>query len=116
MNQLTMENYLARLTSRRQQIVATLRHLDKTRNEVDQNSDWLDQAAHENRVQLLDRLNDWYDSEMAQIEKALERIRLGTYGTCAACHNAIDAARLGSAPEAEFCGPCQATREQLTAS
>jgi RNA polymerase-binding transcription factor DksA len=115
MNQLTMDDYLTRLTTRRQQIVATLRHLDKQQNEVEQNTDWLDQAAQKNRVELLDRLNDWYESEMAEIDKALERIRLGNYGTCPACHNAIDAARLASAPAAEFCAPCQATREQLTA-
>ena len=61
------------LRKRREQVATTLRHLRKEHAEVDLNTDWLDQAAYESRVRLLDRLNDWYIAEIDQIDKALER-------------------------------------------
>jgi RNA polymerase-binding transcription factor DksA len=42
--------------------------------------DWLDQAAYASRVSLLDRLNDWYATEIRQIDKAIERIESNRYG------------------------------------
>ena len=109
----TSGDTFARLTSRRQQIVATLQHLDKEQNEVEHNTDWLDQAAFENRLGLLDRLHVWYNDELAQVDKALDRIQRGRFGCCVACHTPIEAARLDAAPTAEFCAACQKTREAL---
>ena len=113
MKPIATEKHLARLTSRRQQIVATLLHLDKEQNEVEHNTDWLDQAAFENRRSLLDRLRVWYRNELIQVEKALDRIQRSGYGNCVACHAPIDATRLDAAPTAEYCAACQATRESL---
>jgi RNA polymerase-binding transcription factor DksA len=88
-------------------------HLAKEQQEVERNTDWLDQPAYENRVKLLDRLDNWYRTEMAQIDKALGRIEHRNYGLCVACHQPIDARRLESAPEAEFCVGCKALRENV---
>jgi DnaK suppressor protein len=101
------------LRKRREQVAMTLRHLRKEQAEVDLNTDWLDQAAYESRVHLLDRLNEWYISEIDQIDKALERAEKNNYGICAACHQPIEDARLVATPETEFCGDCQSMREGL---
>jgi RNA polymerase-binding transcription factor DksA len=102
-----------RLCQRREQLLTTLRHLDGAQRAVDENTHWLDQAAYENRRNLLDRLNDWNIEELAEVENALERLRHRTYGKCAACHAVIDAARLEAAPEAAYCGACQESLEAL---
>ena len=113
MEAITVDTNTDRLTKRREHLVMTLRHLDRESEQVEQNTDWLDQAAYENRTALLDRLNDWYLAEVKQIDRALERIKKQAYGTCAACHDPIDAKRLEAAPEAEYCGACKMFREGL---
>lgn len=46
-----------------------------------------------------------------QIEAALERIKLGTYGRCVKCGRAIESGRLAQEPEASFCLSCQSELE-----
>jgi len=113
MNENQTEKCFDRLTKRREHLVMTLRHLDRESEQVEQNTDWLDQAAYENRTALLDRLNGWYLAEVKQIDGALERIKRHDYGTCAGCHDAIDPKRLEAAPEAEYCSACEEFRESL---
>lgn len=113
MNELRIGRQLDKLTKRRSQIVMTLRHLANEQKQVEQNTDWLDRAAYENRVNLLDRLNHWYATEIRQVDQAIERIESHSYGFCGACHKAIDEGRLEAAPEAEFCSACQELRDEL---
>jgi RNA polymerase-binding protein DksA len=112
-NEIRAGKHFDQLRKRREQLVATLQHIGKEQEQVEQNTDWLDQAAYESRANLLDRLNDWYIEEMDQIDKALNRIGKNQYGLCLGCHHPIDVKRLESVPEAEFCGSCQGVREQL---
>jgi RNA polymerase-binding transcription factor DksA len=94
-------------------VVRTLQHIENERNEAEQNTDWLDQVAYESRVALLDRLSAWYTDEVQEIDKAIDRVQMNTYGLCRACHNAIEAHRLDLFPEAQFCFDCQDYRERL---
>jgi DnaK suppressor protein len=105
--------HIDHLRKRREQVATTIRHLRKEHDEVDLNTDWLDQAAYESRVRLLDRLTDWYIGEIDQIDKALERAEKNNYGFCAACHQPIEDRRLEAAPETGFCAACQSMREGL---
>ncbi len=52
-----------------------LQHLGKEPDHFEQNPDWLDQAGYENRVNILDHLKEWYLTEIAHIDKALDRIQ-----------------------------------------
>jgi RNA polymerase-binding transcription factor DksA len=113
MNEIILRRHLDRLIRRRGQVVMTLRHLANEQELVEQNTDWLDQAAYESRVNLLDRLSDWYGTEIGQIDKAMERIQNNRYGFCAACHQTIEEALLETAPEAEFCSVCEELRDGL---
>ena len=113
MEEVRIGRHMDQLRKRREQLVATLQHIGKEQEQVEQNTHWLDQAAYQSRVNLLDRLNDWYIEEMDQIDKALNRIRQSQYCLCLGCHNPIGADRLDISPEAEFCGSCQGVREQL---
>ena len=116
MNEMRAGINFDRLIKRRAELLSTLQHLHKEQAEVERNTDWLDQAAYESRVALLDRLNSWYETEVSQIDRALERIRRHGYGVCLACHHPIDPKRLATAPEAEYCSACQSTREALRAA
>jgi RNA polymerase-binding transcription factor DksA len=113
MNEIVTGSHLDELIRRRGQIVMTLRYLENEQRQVEQNTDWLDQAAYKSRVNLLDGLSDWYATEIGQIDKAIERIECNRYGLWSACHEAIAEALLETAPESELCGACQEVRDGL---
>jgi len=46
------------------------------------------------------------------IEKAIERIEKGTYGSCTHCEEPIQPKRLDAIPWAPYCFGCQALREK----
>jgi DnaK suppressor protein len=50
--------------------------------------------------------------ELVSIENALERMREGNYGTCAACAESIPLARLQALPYATNCIRCQREAEK----
>jgi RNA polymerase-binding protein DksA len=100
-----------KLEKRRNQVILTLRHLDKEHKEVEEFNDWLDQAARESRVRLMERLTEWYLKEATRIDRALGRMDAHTYGACRACHHPIEERRLETFPESEFCIGCQEMRE-----
>ena len=106
-----IDTSFARLTKRREQLLITLRHLDDEQNAVERNTDWVDEAAYDSRVALLDGLRHDYHDEMSKIDRALERIDNHEYGTCAACHDPIDPKRLELVPETEHCFACESFRE-----
>jgi len=101
------------LNKRREQVAMTLQYIEKERSEAEENTDWLDRAAYESRMALLDRLSEWYAKEMVEIDKGLDRVDKNTYGFCLACHNPIEALRLDYFPEGGFCIACQETRDGL---
>ncbi len=57
-------------------------------------------------------LRDVAQSQLAQIEKALERVDDGTYGICADCGEAIALERLEIIPYATLCVRCQQKQDQ----
>ena len=95
------------------EVERTIRHLENERREVEENTEWIDKAAYESRVRLLDGLTTLYRYEMEQIEKAHSRVEERSYGLCLACHEPIEADRLEIYPAAQFCSECQDYRERL---
>ena len=96
------------------EVERTIRHFEKERREVEENTEWIDRAAYENRVRLLDGLASLYRYEMEEIEKAHSRVEEGSCGLCLACHEPIDPERLDIYPAAQFCFDCQDHRDRLT--
>jgi len=113
MDTISTAKYSDKLRDRREQVSITLKHIETEQKEAGGNTDWLDQAAYESRMGLLDRLTGWYRKEMAEIDEALDRIAQNRYGLCLACHHPIEAERLDSSPQTAFCSACQSTREGL---
>lgn len=112
MQRITGITYTAKLTNRRKEVEKTLGHLDTERRQVENNTEWLNYAAYKNRVTLLDRVASWYRSEMAQIDKALRRVKENRFGLCVTCHKPIAPERLEIAPEAEYCLSCSANLQE----
>lgn len=48
--------------------------------------------------------------DLAEIDAALARLRLGCYGQCVRCDGRIPIARLRALPQAALCLPCSASR------
>ena len=57
-------------------------------------------------------IRDVEEEQLTQINKALERIAAGTYGTCAGCGEAIAAGRLEVMPYAIMCIRCQQEQDK----
>jgi RNA polymerase-binding transcription factor DksA len=55
---------------------------------------------------------DRHVEEIRDVDAALMRIFAGSYGRCADCSEAIDAARLNAYPTALRCHGCQSRRER----
>jgi RNA polymerase-binding transcription factor DksA len=105
--------YWDKLRLRASEVERTIRHLEKERQEVEENTEWADRAAYESRVNLLEGLITLYRNETEQIEKAHNRVEERSYGLCLACHEPIEADRLEIYPAAQFCFDCQEYHERL---
>ena len=101
----------ARLKNRRIEVEKTLGHLSNERHQAESNTEWLNYSAYKNRITLLDRVTAWYRSEMAQIDKALTRVKNNRYGVCAACQKPISMEQLQLSPASEHCSSCQSLQE-----
>ena len=73
----------------------------------------LEESAQEERTaRLLARLDDRGKAELEEIDRALQRIANGDYGTCEACGRQIPLARLRTLPATPFCRDCVARAER----
>ena len=95
------------LERRRQLLRRTRRALQDERALPDiREPDWEDQAANETPARFLGGMSDGELDQLELVQSALDRIELGTYGTCVACGARISGARLAAVPEAESCSGC----------
>jgi len=51
------------------------------------------------------------DTSLEEVERALAKLKDGTYGLCEACGARIDRARLEVLPQAMYCMDCQTRQE-----
>jgi DnaK suppressor protein len=107
--------HVEQLRKRRDEVALTLQYIARQQQQADENTDWLDRASCVSRVNLLNRLNQWYVEEMNQIDDALKRVEQDRYGLCLACHTPIERQRLELFPQIGYCGECQEARETLKA-
>jgi DnaK suppressor protein len=77
--------------------------------------DVVDFAVDAVQDEISSQLAEVESRELANIEKALERIRDGEYGVCDHCSGAIPLARLQALPYATSCIRCQRELEKIGA-
>ena len=95
----------AQLDERLTFLIARLRELDA---ELDshQSKDWQELATEREADEVLERLGQSGQSEIAQIKAALARMDAGEYGACVKCGTDISEERLDLLPYTPFCRNC----------
>ena len=73
--------------------------------------DVVDAALDSAQNEISSQLAEVESRELANIEKALQRLRSGTYGVCEGCEGTIPIARLNALPYATLCINCQRAME-----
>ena len=73
--------------------------------------DVVDFALDSAQDEINSQLAEVESRELAQIEKALERMGEGRYGACEGCDQKIPMARLNALPYATYCIECQREME-----
>jgi RNA polymerase-binding transcription factor DksA len=93
-----LEKQLDSLVRRSEKVEADLRQIH--------DRDWTERATELENDEVLEGLDEIALKEIEQIRAALARIESGTYGTCAACGQGINAERLIAVPSASTCLAC----------
>lgn len=87
--------------------LSLLKELEQTSGDV------VDFALDTVQDELNSQLAEVESRELASIDKALERIREGSFGECEGCGASIPVARLQALPYATLCIKCQRELEEL---
>jgi DnaK suppressor protein len=74
--------------------------------------DIVDRANNSYNRELMFSISDTERLMLLQVEDALNRLEVGTYGRCTNCGNAINPLRLDAVPWARFCIDCQELAEK----
>ena len=75
--------------------------------------DVVDAALDAAQDEISSQLAEVESRELANIERALVRIKNGTYGECEVCNERIPLARLNALPYATLCIECQRESERF---
>ena len=75
--------------------------------------DEIDSASSESGLAFIGRLRERERVLLQKIDKALVKIREGTYGRCISCEEDIGLARLKARPVADLCIDCKSQQERL---
>ena len=73
--------------------------------------DAADMAFDSGSEEVFSQLAELESRELSQIERALGRLRQGTYGICESCQKKIPVARLNALPFSTTCIDCQRAME-----
>src|SRR5712692_9271755 len=74
--------------------------------------DSADAAFDAGSDEMASQLAEFDARELGQIERALTRLKQGTYGLCEVCQMKIPVARLNALPYTTFCIDCQRDLEK----
>jgi DnaK suppressor protein len=102
------------LLSRRGEILKKLQDdMDDLRNfRDDTTGDSADVAFEAGSDEMASHLAELDSRELSQIERALARLKQGTYGLCESCTDKIPVGRLNALPYTTLCIECQREMEQ----
>jgi DnaK suppressor protein len=101
------QTLLSRRTELRKRLGVELAELKST-----QGGDAADAAFDASGEEMASQLAELESKELAQVERALRRLKQGTYGQCEGCSAKIQIARLNALPYSTLCIKCQREMEQ----
>src|SRR6516225_1669720 len=80
---------------------------------ADSTGDSADAAFETGSDEMASQLAEFDARELNQIERALTRLKQGTYGVCEVCQAKIPVARLNALPYTSLCIDCQRDMEKF---
>jgi len=103
-----IEETRRRLVARRDELAERVRriHRDLRRRDEPVPADFAEQVADQENIDVLYSLEDEGRTELARVERALDRLEAGDYEFCVRCGERIAPARLEALPYAETCIGC----------
>lgn len=101
---------LARRTELRKRLGMELDDLSRGKGHM-ASGDAADAAFDTTGEEIASQLAELEGRELAQVERALRRLKQGTYGKCEGCSGTIPVARLNALPFSTLCIKCQREME-----
>ncbi len=98
------------LEARLHELTVKVNEIDGTLREPD-SADSEERAIENEGDEVLEDMGNAALDEISQINAALKRIDIGTYGKCTLCSNEIDDKRLNALPFAANCVDCATESE-----
>lgn len=108
------ELYKKRLAQKQEELLRLVSKSEQDGREADEEvtQDIADKAANSYTKEFLFHQSDDNRRMLLLVKEALERLRLGQYGLCVACHEEVEQKRLEAVPWARHCIECQEKQEQ----
>jgi DnaK suppressor protein len=103
------KSLLTRSTALRNALAGEVENLGRLR--TDQTGDSADAAFDSGSGEMSTHLAELEAGELNQIERALRRLKQGTYGICEVCQGKIPVARLNALPYSTTCIRCRRRME-----
>ena len=109
------KKFVELLESNRRELLANAKRAMTGDIHLDPNDfpDEIDNASSESGLAFIGRLRERERVLLSKIDRALEKIQLGTYGTCLQCGEDIGIARLQARAVADLCIDCKSEQERL---
>jgi DnaK suppressor protein len=108
------KSLLARRTDLNKKLAEDLNNLRNYTN-TDSPGDSADAAFESGSDEMASQLAEIDARELSQIERALVRLKQGTYGLCEGCQSKIPVGRLNALPYTTVCIECQREMEKYPA-
>ena len=109
----TIDTLRQRLLARRNAIIGRVARTQDVPGEFDERLSEVEEEAQElNQMRLLAQLGDRGRAEIDAIDIAIARMDRGEYGSCEACEEPIEIARLEVLPTARLCTTCAEANER----
>ena len=96
----------------RKALLGRLAELDSRLHQIEEaldephSKDFEDFATEREGEEVLERLGQSGEAEIARLRAALQRMRDGSYGVCVRCGEEISQARLEALPDTPLCRSC----------
>ncbi|HEY6292685.1 MAG TPA: TraR/DksA family transcriptional regulator [Terriglobia bacterium] len=108
------ELYRKRLLEKQEELLRLVSKSDQDGREADEEGtqDLADKAANAYTKEFLFHQSNDHRQILALVSEALDRIKDGSYGICAACEQEVQVKRLEAVPWARNCIECQEKQDQ----
>lgn len=114
MDKKRLEYYKKKLVAQREELARAIARTQQEGREADEDPtvDLADKAANSYTKEFLFGQTHNDRSRLQLVDEAIERIKEGTFGECASCHEELQQKRLEAVPWTRYCISCQEKKEK----